>query len=430
MDEIELNPIGLIDRAALEFLKSKKLLPSFAYEDVWMHEHAVAFTVAKMLDQDLLAEVKTALEDAITTGSDFNAFKKRLKPYLMSRGWWGEQIMVDPLDEQTKVVQLGSTRRLETIFQTNMATAYAAGQWQRIQSTKSALPYLRYNASAASNPREAHKRYYGLVLPVEHELWDTIYPPNGYGCLCSVTQLTRKQAEKYGISDEPEVEVVEVVNQRTGEVVNIPADITPSFAHNHGDRLGALNALFGDKHGTEALDSLIQSRESWLAKRFSMPDTIKTTTLPAKVSKKELNRLLVDVLDNIAKASEADAAARWQVAHNVKLERYALDNETPPDFYIVDADKPKEEWTTIDFMYTQDPSNLFKVEKFNQYFADTELRWKDHQLNIQKHLAKADIVPLDLRQLNQLNRMKLVAYVLSLPQEQQAKIQFLVSESL
>ena len=62
MDEIEFNPIGLIDRAALVFLKSKKLLPSFAYEDVWMHEHAVAFTVAKMLDADLLAEVKSALE--------------------------------------------------------------------------------------------------------------------------------------------------------------------------------------------------------------------------------------------------------------------------------------------------------------------------------------------------------------------------------
>ena len=191
-----------------------------------------------------------------------------------------------------------------------------------------------------------------------------------------------------------------------------------------------MNALFGDKHGTEALDSLIQSRESWLSKRFSMPDTIKTTTLPAKVSKKELNRLLVDVLDNIAKASEADAAARWQVAHNVKLERYALDNQTPPDFYIVDADKPKEEWTTIDFMFTEDSGNLFKLDKINQFFAHNERSWEQKKVNIQKHLAKADIVPLDLRHLNQINRMKLVAYVLSLPQEQQAKIQFLVSESL
>ena len=161
-----------------------------------------------------------------------------------------------------------------------------------------------------------------------------------------------------------------------------------------------------------------------------MPDTIKTTTLPAKVSKKELNRLLVDALDNVAKPSEADAAVRWQVAHNVKLERYALDNETPPDFYIVDAEKPKEEWITIDFMYTEDTSNPYKIEKFNQFFAHSTQSWNAKMDGIQKHLAKADIVPFDLRPLNQRNRMKLIAYVLSLPQEQQKKIQLLVSESL
>lgn len=36
----------LIDRAALDFLKSKKLLPGFSHYDVWLYEHAVAFTVA------------------------------------------------------------------------------------------------------------------------------------------------------------------------------------------------------------------------------------------------------------------------------------------------------------------------------------------------------------------------------------------------
>ena len=40
----------LIDRAALDFLKSKKLLPGFSHYDVWLYEHAVAFTVAKMMD--------------------------------------------------------------------------------------------------------------------------------------------------------------------------------------------------------------------------------------------------------------------------------------------------------------------------------------------------------------------------------------------
>ena len=76
-----------------------------------------------------------------------------------------------------------STRRLRTIFHTNLATAHAAGQWARIQQNKRALPYLKYIPSYANSPRDGHKRYYNLILPVEHELWAQIMPPNGYGCL-------------------------------------------------------------------------------------------------------------------------------------------------------------------------------------------------------------------------------------------------------
>ena len=267
MSDPVFNPTGLIDRAALEFLRSKKLLPGYSHYDVWLYQHAVAFTVAKMMDADMLAEVKDAVETAQRNGTSFEVFKQRLKPYLMSRGWWGEQVMTDPVDGVSKLVQLGSTRRLRVIFQTNMATAFAAGQWARIQSNQKALPYLRYNKSAAGQPRDSHRRYYGLVLPVEHPIWKQIFPPNGYGCQCSVSQLSRKQAEREGISGEPDVDMVEFTNPRTGQTVLIPADITPSFAHNHGDRLGALQALMADKHGKAALDKLLLERGEYLSQR-------------------------------------------------------------------------------------------------------------------------------------------------------------------
>ena len=274
MSDPVFNPTGLIDRAALEFLRSKKLLPGYSHYDVWLYQHAVAFTVAKMMDADMLAEVKDALETAQRNGTSFEVFKQRLKPYLMSRGWWGEQVMTDPVDGVAKLVQLGSTRRLRVIFQTNMATAFAAGQWARIQSNKKALPYLRYNKSAAGQPRDSHRRYYGLVLPVEHPIWKQIFPPNGYGCQCSVSQLSRKQAEREGISGEPDVDMVEFTNPRTGQTVLIPADITPSFAHNHGDRLGALQALMADKHGQAALQSMLADTDRHVLGRMTRPNFI------------------------------------------------------------------------------------------------------------------------------------------------------------
>ena len=46
---------SLLDRAAFEHLQNKTLLPSFSHYDVWLYEHSVGFTVAKMMDMDLLA---------------------------------------------------------------------------------------------------------------------------------------------------------------------------------------------------------------------------------------------------------------------------------------------------------------------------------------------------------------------------------------
>ena len=263
----EFNPLGLIDRAALEHFRKKKLLPGFSHWDVWMNEHATAFTVAKMMNEDMLADVKSVIERALEAGMPFAEFQKNLKPYLMIRGWWGEQVMTDPLDGQPKPVQLGSTRRLKTIYQTNMHTAFAAGQWARVQANKKALPYLRYNGSAAAHPREGHRRYYGLILPVDHILWRYIFPPNGYGCKCTVSQLSRRQAEREGVSPEPDIRFVEVANPRTGEVVRIPPDITPTFAHNHSDRLGNVQRLFQDRHGNKAWVRLKDQTEGYLRQR-------------------------------------------------------------------------------------------------------------------------------------------------------------------
>ena len=430
MDGIEYNFAGLVDKAAFGHFKAKKILPGFSHYDVWLYQHSLAFTVAKMMDADMLAEVKDAIESAQKNGTAFADFKKRLKPYLMAKGWWGEQIMTDPLDGEPKLVRLGSTRRLKTIFDTNMRTAFAAGQWQRIQANKKALPYLRYNKSASGHPRDGHKRYYGLVLPVDHDIWKVIFPPNGYGCKCSVSALTKRQAEEEGIGGEPDVEMVEFTNPRTGKTVLIPDDITPSFAHNHGDRLGAMDALFGDKHGEDALAEMIAQRETWLDKRYSMPsDAVKMLVLPDKVSENEVRRLTKEHSANNTKDHEARAAAAWQKATGDRLEVFDLAVEKgkgQADYLIVSDGKPREEWVTLDFMFTENPDH---AELMNRYFAHTADAWKGKVDKIQEHFDKADIVPLDLRHLNAANRHKLLQYVLSLPKEQRDKVRLLVKIS-
>ena len=270
----------------------------------------------------------------------------------------------------------------------------------------------------------------GLVLPVDHDIWKVIFPPNGYGCKCSVSALTARQAEEEGIGGEPDVEMVEFTNPRTGKTVLIPDDITPSFAHNHGDRLGAMDALFGDKHGEDALAEMIAQRETWLDRRYSMPsDAVKVLALPDKVSGKEVRRLTKEQSANNTKDHEARAAAAWQAETGDRLEVFDLPVEKgkgQADYLIVSDDLPREEWVKLDFMFTENPDH---AELMNRYFAHTAGAWNTKVDKIQEHFDKADIVPLDLRHLNAANRHKLLQYVLSLPKEQRDKVRLLVKIS-
>lgn len=282
---------SLLDRAAFEHLQSKTLLPSFSHYDVWLYEHAVGFAVAKMMNADLLADTKSALEHAMQSGEPYHQFVKKMKPYLMARGWWGEQVMTDPVDGVAKTVQLGSTRRLRVIFQTNMATAYAAGQWARVQEDKRKFPYLKYIASTAEQKRASHMAFYGRIWRVDDPIWQSIFPPNGYGCQCTVRQLTAKQALRErgeDISKQPEnfteqqkanhakgiiddgtddIQWREFTNPRTGQTVKVPFDVTPSFAHNHVMRLAETQIIAEQRHGQGFIRELADKLKSYLQRK-------------------------------------------------------------------------------------------------------------------------------------------------------------------
>lgn len=191
-----------------------------------------------------------------------------------------------------------------------------------------------------------------------------------------------------------------------------------------------MDALFGDKHGEAALAEMIAEREAWLDKRYSMPsDAVKVLALPDKVPQKEVARLTQQNAANNTSFHEAEAAAAWQKATGNRLEVFDLDlgkGVKQPDFLIEVEDTPREQWQTLDFMYTWDADDLFKIGKLN----DSIIRGMERQIaQIESHLQKADIVPLDFRRLNAVSRHKILEYVLSLPKEQRDRIRLLVDKS-
>jgi len=233
----ELLSADLAPAEAVRHFESKGYQVGFAWQDVWQEEHARAFTVAKAMRLDILEDIRREVDNSIRNGITFETFKANLKPVLKAKGWWGKGPMLDPVTGLTEEVQLGSNRRLKTIFDTNLRTSYAAGQWERIERVKETRPFLRYVSVQDERTRPQHRAWHGTIRRVDDPWWSSHYPPNGWNCRCSVQQLSQRDMERRGYKvteDPPSAPPVRRVNRRTGEVVEAPAGIDIGWNYNVG----------------------------------------------------------------------------------------------------------------------------------------------------------------------------------------------------
>lgn len=234
MDAVELRPLP--PQEALRYLRSKGYRTGFAWQDVWQGEHARAFTVAKAMRLDILADIREALDKTLAEGRTFEQFTRDLRPILEAKGWWGRKEMADPVTGEIGKAQLGSPRRLRIIFDTNIRMAHAAGDWAKIERVKAERPYLMYSAVLDRRTRPQHRDWHGMVLLIDDPFWDTHYPPNGWRCRCRAIQLSARDMDRLGLRlvQAPVIETRPWRNPRTGEIVYVADGIDPGFGYNVG----------------------------------------------------------------------------------------------------------------------------------------------------------------------------------------------------
>lgn len=233
---VEARPVTFQEALDVFGIRRAQLHPSFSWKDVSAAEHAAAFTVAKSTGFDILKDISQSLAEAQAGGIPYAQWAKQIRPVLEAKGWWGKKPVVDPADGLVKQATLGTPRRLKTIFDVNMRVSHAAGRWAQIERVKDRRPYLLYSAVQDQRTRRDHRGWHGIVRPVDDGFWDTHYPPNGWRCRCSVRQLGPRDLEREGREVSPAQPVMSkmVVNDRTGEVTNVPVGIDPGWAHNPG----------------------------------------------------------------------------------------------------------------------------------------------------------------------------------------------------
>lgn len=227
------------DAVAVLDQRLAKPLPSFSWLDLWQHDHARAFTVAKSASFDILGDISSALDQALKEGKTFREFEKQITPVLQDKGWWGIQPVTDPETGRAVNAQLGSPRRLQTIYDTNMRMSYNAGRWASIMRNVDDQPWLLYLHGGSRHPRPEHLAWDHTCLPADDPWWNTHFTPNGWGCSCTVVALSERQKgqmEGAGLLklQRPALNLRPYTNPRTGEVTEVPDGIDPGFAYNPG----------------------------------------------------------------------------------------------------------------------------------------------------------------------------------------------------
>jgi hypothetical protein len=163
----------------IAYLLAKLALPTEVWDDIQRSANDRAFVVAGAGKADLVQDLLTDMAGAAQKGG-LAQFRKDFKATVAKHGWTGWT------GEGTAA---GEAWRTRIIYQTNMATSYAAGRWQQLNEPEFAklMPWWEYvHADGQLHPRPMHLKWNGLTLPREHPFWKTHFCPNGWGCRCEI----------------------------------------------------------------------------------------------------------------------------------------------------------------------------------------------------------------------------------------------------
>ncbi|TPS28959.1 phage head morphogenesis protein [Acinetobacter baumannii] len=191
----ELNALfELPPKDAISYLEQKGFKIGWDWHETLDDAHSKAFTVAKVARMDLLQDIRQSLISAMEKGQTLEQWKASITPTLQDKGWWGKKTVINP-EGREQEVQLGSPRRLRTIYDTNMQSAFAAGRYKAMMAGSETRPYWEWRHITISNPRKQHVALNGRLFRFDDPFWNVAYPPSEWGCKCRVIARSAREVE-------------------------------------------------------------------------------------------------------------------------------------------------------------------------------------------------------------------------------------------
>ncbi len=175
---------------AVRWFRERLLLTDAEFAAIEDASHQTAFTIAGVNQLDLVEEVWAQLDRAVAQGETLGDFQERVSDRLTS-AWGGEQPW-----------------RVETIFRTNAAEAYAAGRYVQMTdpAVRRARPFWRYSSITDQRTTILCNEADDTVLPADHPWWQGHYPPCHFSCRAHIVTLSEDEAQEAGITTDPTAE--------------------------------------------------------------------------------------------------------------------------------------------------------------------------------------------------------------------------------
>ena len=114
---------------------------------------------------------------------------------------------------------------LKTEYDTAIAAARSARDWQNFEAEADLYPNLEYMRTVSATPRQEHLTYVGIIRPLNDPFWNTHLPPIGFNCGCSVRNTDTEPNDIPLDIDQADPVAPALQNNpaKTGMLFNLPA---------------------------------------------------------------------------------------------------------------------------------------------------------------------------------------------------------------
>ena len=272
---MNVKPEPLSMKEAEAFWQEKKILSPKAFYVLAEVSRGRAFTVSDLATRDCIDTVYASMQKAIKEGVSYGEWKRSLMHVWDKAGW---------VSEKGKLL---NHRRVNTIFRTNIQTAYQSGRFEQMKRVSQKRPYWQYEAVGDKRTRPTHWALHGKIFPSDHDFWDTFYPPNGFNCRCTVNTLSERQAKGETIEkDNPYGTLIEPIDPRTGG--KMPARLLmPDRGFEGHPKLGMDNVVSEKDWDMPGLKEDAERRKKEEAERRKKEEAERRKKEEAKRRKKE-----------------------------------------------------------------------------------------------------------------------------------------------